>query len=306
MEKRLLGNAGVEITSVGFGAMTIGGRFGPVDDNESNRALHAAIDGGMNFIDTSNAYGEGRSEKIIGRFLAERTDRHDIKIFTKGGNLIKRGTGGYNRDFSPEYISVCLEESLKRLGTEAIGLYLLHNPKTENMKAEDSYALLEKMKDAGKLKTWGVSVNTPEECDLAIEQRRPSVLEMEYNVLNQEAARSFKRAKAAGVGVIARVPLKRGFLSGNIDETVEFSEDDMQRRILTPENIRKYQEKLRRLEDVAGQLQIPPAEAAIRFCVSNPNVTCVIPGVRTEAQAAQNAKCGTPLPSEAVSRLTAD
>lgn len=304
MEKRMLGNTGVEVTPVGFGAMTIGGRFGPVDDNESIRALHAAIDGGMNFIDTSNAYGEGRSENIIGRFLAERTDRHDIKIFTKGGNLMKRGAGGYDRNFSPEYIAVCLEDSLKRLGTEAIDLYLLHNPKTENMKAEDSYALLEKARNAGKLKTWGVSVNTPGECDLAVEQGRPSVLEMEYNILNQEAARSFERAKAAGVGVVARVPLKRGFLSGKIDETFEFSEDDMRRRILTPENMRKFQEKLRRLQDVAGQLGISPSEAAIRFCVSNPNVSCVIPGVRTEAQAAQNAGCGDPLPPEAVRRLT--
>ena len=98
MEKRPLGNTGLEVSVVGFGAMTIGGRFGPVDDAESNRALHAAIDGGMNFIDTSNAYGEGRSENLIGKFLKERPDRDDLILCTKGGNnFVALERGGWGR-----------------------------------------------------------------------------------------------------------------------------------------------------------------------------------------------------------------
>ncbi len=307
MEKRVLGNTGLEVTVIGFGAMTIGGRFGPVDDNESIHALHAAIDGGINFIDTSNAYGEGRSETVIGRFLKERSDRGDIVICTKGGNTFETlPGGGWGRDFTPGFIGKCLEESLQRLGREAVDLYLLHNPKLDDMKAEDCYALLEKYKDDGKLKAWGVSVNTPEECDYAVESKKPALMQMEYNILSQGAAGSFARAKEKGAGVICRVPLKRGFLSGGIDETAEFGEDDMRRRILTAENIRKFQDKLNRLRDVAGQLKISPAEAAIRFCVSNPNITTVIPGIRTEEQARQNAACGEPLPLEAVKRLEDD
>ncbi|MFC1491507.1 aldo/keto reductase [Nitrospinota bacterium] len=307
MEKRTLGNTGLEVTAVGFGAMVIGGRFGPVDDTESNRALHAAVDGGMNFIDTSNAYGEGRSENLIGKFLKERSDRDELILCTKGGNnFVALEGGSWGRDFTPGFIGKCLEESLGRLGVEAIGLYLLHNPTLDDMKAEDCYALLEKAKDGGKLKAWGVSINTVEECDYAIESGKPTLLQMEYNILQQEAADSFKRANAAGVGVICRVPLKRGFLSGKIDETVEFTEGDMRRRILTPENIRKFQDKLNRLRDVAGQLNITPAEAALRFCVSNPDVSTAIPGIRTAEQASQNARCGEPLPIEAIKRLEED
>lgn len=298
MEKRILGNTGLEVTVVGFGAMTIGGAFGPVDDGESNRALHAAIDGGMNFIDTSDAYGAGRSENVIGQFLKERSDRNDIIIFTKGGNNMQTG----KTDFTPEYIGGALEGSLQRLGVTP-DLYLLHNPKEDNMAAEDSYALLEKARDAGKIKNWGVSLNTVAECDLAVSQGKSSVMQMEYNILGQEPADSFARAKAAGVGVISRVPLKRGFLSGRIDEAFEFAEGDRRKNMFTPENIRKFQDKLNKLQDVAGQLNITPAAAALRFCVSNPNVSCVIPGIRTAEQSTQNAACGEALPIEAVKRL---
>jgi len=298
MERRILGSTGLEVTVVGFGAMTIGGAFGPVDDGESTRALHAAIDGGMNFIDTSDAYGGGRSENVIGKFLKERSDRDEIIIFTKGGNNMSTG----KTDFTPGYIASALEGSLQRLGVTP-DLYLLHNPKEDNMAAEDSYAFLEKAKDEGKIKNWGVSLNTVAECDLAVSQNKPSVMQMEYNILSQEPADSFARAKGAGVGVISRVPLKRGFLSGRIDETFEFAEGDRRKNMFSPENIRKLQGKLSKLQDVAGQLNITPAAAALRFCVSNPNVSCVIPGIRTAEQSIQNAACGESLPVEAVKRL---
>lgn len=299
MEKRTLGSTGLQVTVIGFGAMTIGGVFGPVDDAESNRALHQAIDCGMNFIDTSDAYGTGHSESVIGRFLQERKDRGGILILTKGGNNMATG----KTEFTPEYIGKCLEGSLKRLGVERIDLYQLHNPAVSNMQAEDSYALLEKAKADGEIRHWGVSLNTVEECDLAAAQKRPAVMQMEYNVINQEAAPSFARAKKAGLGVISRVPLKRGFLSGRIDEAFEFAEGDRRKRILSPDNIRKFQTQLRRVQEVAAQLGVKPAEAAIRFCVSNPDVSCVIPGIRTSEQSRQNAKSGEPLPPEAVKRL---
>jgi|TARA_B100000315_G_scaffold192863_1_gene183291 aryl-alcohol dehydrogenase-like predicted oxidoreductase len=146
-------------------------------------------------------------------------------------------------------------------------------------------------------------VNTAEECDYAIESKKPTLLQMEYNVLEQGAAESFARAREKEVGVICRVPIKRGFLSGRFDETAEFGEDDMRRRILTAENIRKFQEKLNRLRDVAGQLNLSPAEVAIRFCVSNPNISTIIPGIRTKEQARQNAASGDSLSIEAVKRL---
>lgn len=299
MEKRQLGDTGLEVSVIGFGGMTIGGAFGPVDDEESMRALHAAIDAGMNFIDTSNAYGEGRSETLIGQFLRERADRGDILVFTKGGNNMVTRV----RNFEPGYIAECLEGSLRRLGREPIDLYMLHNPSVDNMGAEDSYALLEQAKSDGKIRHWGVSVNTVPECEMAVSQGRAATLQMEYNVINQSAAGAFATARAAGVGVISRVPLNRGFLSGRFDASTEFAEDDTRRRSLTPENLRKHQGRLDAVKAAAAELGVSPAALAIRFCVTNADASCVIPGVRTPAQAEENAAAAEPLPAEIMQKL---
>lgn len=300
MEKRILGRTGLEISVIGFGTIAIGGFYGPVEDAESIRALHAAVDAGMNFIDTSDAYGlEHRSEIIIGKFLKERSDRDEILICTKGGNnMVTR-----KQDFSPDYIRGCVEGSLKRLGVEAFDLYLLHNPSVEDLKKEMSFDVLDKYKAQGKMKHWGVSVNTLPECDLAVSGGRAEAMQMEYNILEQEPAEVFARAKAAGVGVISRVPLKRGFLSGRFDETHTFAEKDLRSRILSPENMRKFRVRLDRLREVAEELGRPAAEVAIRFCVSNPNVSTVLPGIHTAAQAKEDAAAWEPLPLAALTKL---
>ena len=300
MEKRILGRTGLKVSVIGFGAIPIGGFFGPVNDAESIRALHAAVDAGMNFIDTSDAYGlECRSEILVGKFLRERSDRDNILLCTKGGNNMVTG----KRNFSPDYIRGCVEGSLKHLGVEAFDLYLLHNPSVDDLTKEMSFDLLDKYRADGKIKHWGVSVNTLPECELAISGGRPAAMQMEYNVLEQEPEEVFAKAKAAGIGVISRVPLKRGFLSGRFDETYKFVEGDRRSSILSPESMRKFQARLDRLQNVAADLGSSPAEVAIRFCVSNPNVSTVIPGIRTPEQAKANAASWKPLPPEALKKL---
>lgn len=299
MERRQLGNTGLEVTVVGFGAMTIGGAFGPVDDAESMAALHAAVDAGMNFIDTSNAYGEGRSETLIGKFLAERDDRDDILVFTKGGNNMVTRV----RDFTPDYITSCLEGSLRRLGRQPIDLYMLHNPSVDNMIAEDSYEVLERAREAGRIRHWGVSVNTVPECELAISQDRAASLQMEYNMLNRKAAAAFDAARAAGAGVISRVPLNRGFLSGRFDPSSTFGDDDTRKRSLTPEYLAAHQAEVDAIRATASDLGITPAALALRFCVSNPSVSCVIPGIRTATQARENAAASERLPADVLEAL---
>lgn len=299
MDTRQLGDTGLQVSTIGFGGMTIGGAFGPVDDAESLRALHAAIDAGMNFIDTSNAYGEGRSESLIGQFLKERADRAGILVFSKGGNNMVTRT----RNFEPGYIAECLEASLTRLGREPIDLYMLHNPSVDNMSAEDSYALLEQAKSDGKIRHWGVSINTVPECETAVSQGRAATLQMEYNIINQSAAGAFAAAKSAGVGVISRVPLNRGYLSARFDESTQFADDDTRKRSLTPENLRKLQGQLDAVKAAAAELGVSPAALAIRFCASNPNVSCVIPGVRSVEQAEQNAAAAEPLPPQTMQKL---
>jgi aryl-alcohol dehydrogenase-like predicted oxidoreductase len=299
METRTLGRTGLQVPVVGFGSMTIGGIFGPVDDAVSIQALHAAIDAGMRFIDTSDAYGAGHSERVIGRFLRERPDRDQIIICTKGGNNMVTGA----RNFTPEYIRGCVEGSLQRLGIEAIDLYLLHNPSVQNLKAGDSFELLEKYKAEGKIKHWGVSLNTLEECELAVADGRPAVLQMEYNLLDQEAEGVFAKAKAAGVGVISRVPLKRGLLSGRIDEQTQFVEGDRRRNILAPDKLPAMVARVKRIAEVVADYGRPLAEVAVRFCISNPNVSLTIPGIRTPEQAKANAAASEPLPADVLQKL---
>jgi aryl-alcohol dehydrogenase-like predicted oxidoreductase len=299
METRTLGRTGLQVPVVGFGSMTIGGIFGPVDDAVSIQALHAAIDAGMRFIDTSDAYGAGHSERVIGRFLRERPDRDQIIICTKGGNNMVTGA----RNFTPEYIRGCVEGSLQRLGIEAIDLYLLHNPSVQNLKAGDSFELLEKYKAEGKIKHWGVSLNTLEECELAVADGRPAVLQMEYNLLDQEAEGVFAKAKAAGVGVISRVPLKRGLLSGRIDEQTQFVEGDRRRNILAPDKLPAMVARVKRIAEVVADYGRPLAEVAVRFCVSNPDVSLTIPGIRTPEQAKANAAASEPLPADVLQKL---
>lgn len=301
MEKRDLGRTGLKVSVIGIGTLPMGGSFfGPVDDAESIRSLHTAVDAGMNFIDTSDAYGlEYHSEILVGKFLRERSDRDNILVCTKGGNNMVTG----KRNFSPEYIRDCVEGSFKRLGVEAFDLYLLHNPNMEDLRNEMSFDLLDQYKTEGKIKHWGVSVNTLPECELTLSNGRPEAMQMEYNVLEQGAEEVFAKVKAAGVGVISRVPLKRGFLSGRFDETHKFAEGDRRNVILSPENMRKFQVRLDRLREVAAELGCSPAEVAIRFCVSNPNVSTVIPGIRTPKQAKEDAAAWKVLPPEAIEKL---
>jgi aryl-alcohol dehydrogenase-like predicted oxidoreductase len=267
MEKRQLGRTGLDVSVVGFGSMTIGGIFGPVDDAVSRKALHAAVDAGMNFIDTSDAYGAGHSEQVIGTFLKERPDRDQIIVCTKGGNNMVTGA----RNFTPDYIRGCVEGSLRRLGVDAIDVYLLHNPSVANLQAEDSFDVLEAYQAQGKIKHWGVSVNTLAECDLTVTAGRAAVMQMEYNILEQDPEAVFARAHAAGVGVIARVPLKRGLLSGRFDEHWTFDESDRRRQMFSPEKLPALVAKVRQIE-AAADFGRPLAEVAVRFCVSNPHV----------------------------------
>ena len=299
MEKRTLGRTGLNVAVVGFGAMPIGGIYGPVDDAVSTKALHAAIDAGMNFIDTSDAYGAGHSERVVGAFLKERTDRDQIIVCTKGGNNMVTGV----RNFTPDYIRGCVEGSLQRLGVDVIDLYLLHNPSLENMQGRDSFDVLETCRAQGKIKHWGVSVNTLPECEYVITSGAPAVMQMEYNLLDQSAADVFARAHAAGIGVISRVPLVRGLLSGRIDEHATFVEGDRRRQFFAPHRLSGMLPKLRQVQDIVAASGLSLVEAAMRFCVSNAHAAVTIPGIRTPEQARGNAAACEPLPAAVLAKL---
>ena len=184
MEYRTLGRTGLRVSEIGFGAMTIGGEvFGPTDDQESLRALHRALDLGLNFIDTADAYGRGASERLIAPVLKER--RHDVVLATKGGNEFTVRQG--QRNFDPDYITSALEQSLGRLQIDTIDLYQLHNPPPEVMLRGEIFERLDLFKREGKIRFYGVSLERTEDGVTAIETGR---LAMEVVRLRKEHRKS--------------------------------------------------------------------------------------------------------------------
>jgi len=173
MQYRTLGRTGLRVSEVGFGAMTIGGEvFGATDDQESLRALHRAIDLGINFIDTADAYGRGHSEELLAQVL--KTRRNEVILATTGGNqfTVRQGL----RNFDPDYITSALEQSLKRLQIETIDLYQLHNPSPEVMRRGDIFARLDRFKREGKIRFYGVSLEKTADGIVAIETGKPDTL----------------------------------------------------------------------------------------------------------------------------------
>ncbi len=302
MQYRTLGRTGLRVSDIGFGAMTIGGEvFGATDDQESLRALHRALDLGMNFIDTADAYGRGHSEELIAQVL--KTRRKEVVLATKGGNqfTVRQGL----RNFDPDYITSALEQSLKRLQIETIDLYQLHNPSQEVMRRGDIFARLDRFKQEGKIRFYGVSLEKTDDGLVAIETGKPDTLQVVYNILHQDPeAQLFLLAQRDNVGIIARVPLERGVLSGRFRSTAEFAQKDWRRGVFSEEGLAQTHAAVEKLGFLVKGEVPNLAQAALRFVLSNPVVSTVIPGIRTVQQAETNiAVSGKTLPTSDITRL---
>ena len=288
MEYRTLGRTGLRVSVIGLGTMVHAGHFGPMKDEESLSAIEAALDLGVNFIDTSDAYGAGYSETLLGKALKGKRDK--VILATKGGNVMVGPNRG-KTDFSADYIGRVMEESLKRLQTDHIDLYQLHNPSVEVIRNGDVWELLERRKKEGKIRHYGVSINKIEEAAAAIEGGRCETVQIEYNLLVQGPADTvFPFAKEANVGIIARAPLRRSLLAGKLTaaDQERFQGEDVRARSFAGDVFAKELKKveaLRFLEKPGKSL----AQAAIAFCVADPAVGVVIPGARDAKQLRENA-----------------
>lgn len=302
MEYRTLGRTGLRVSDVGFGAMTIGGEvFGATDDNESLKALHHALDVGMNFIDTADAYGRGHSEELIAQVL--KTRRNEVVLATKGGNqyMVRQGL----RNFDPDYISGALERSLQRLQVDTIDLYQLHNPSAEVMRRGEIFELMDRCKREGKIRYYGVSLETVADGLVALQTGKPDTLQVVYNILHQDPeAELLPLAQQHGVAIIARVPLERGVLSGRFTNSNDFARDDFRARMFSEKTLPQLNSALEKLRFVVKGDVLNLAQAALRFVLSHPAVSSVVPGIRTpvqvDANAAASGKC---LPAEDLARL---
>jgi aryl-alcohol dehydrogenase-like predicted oxidoreductase len=283
--------------------MVHAGHFGPMKDEESLGAIDAALELGVNFIDTSDAYGAGYSETLLGKALKGRRDK--VILASKGGNVMVGPDRG-KRNFAVDYIDRVMEESLKRLQTDYIDLYQLHNPDVEIIRNGAVWELLERRKKEGKIRHYGVSINNTEEGVAAIEGGRSATIQIEYNLLDQTPAEKvFPLAQRADVGVIVRVPLRRGLLTGKLTpaDQQRFHGEDVRARNFAGDIFKQQLEKVERLrflEKPGRRL----TQAAIAFCLAHSAVGVVIPGGRNAQQVRENtAAAGARLSQEEFSRI---
>ena len=212
MHTRAVGRTGWKVSEVSFGAWAIGGAWGNVSDDESLAALHQAIDSGVNFIDTADVFGNGRSERLIARLRQERQE--EIIVATKAGRRLPRQTvEGYSR----QNLTAWIEDSLRNLSTGCLDLLQLHCPPTEVYYRPEVFGMLDDFVKAGKLRYYGVSVEKVEEALKAVEFPNVQTVQIIFNCLRQRPADLFfARAKEKQVGILARVPLASGLLTGKL------------------------------------------------------------------------------------------
>ena len=313
MKYRELGRTGWKVSEISFGAWAIGGTWGNVDDKESLAALHRALDGGVNFFDTADVYGDGHSERLLARLRKERKEK--FYIATKAGRRLDPHTAdGYNR----QNLTAFIERSLKNLEIDAIDLLQLHCPPMEVLYRPEVFGILDDLMKAGKLRHYGVSVEKVEEALKAIEFPGVQTIQLIFNIFRQRPAELFfPEAQRRRVGILARVPLASGMLSGKLTRSSTFAKDDHR-------NFNRHGEAFDRGETFSGvdfetglrmveQLRplVPqgatPAQLALRWILEFPAVTCAIPGAKRPAQVAENIAASDlpPLSADAMKKIRA-
>lgn len=288
MRSRPLGRTGLQVSEVGFGAWAIGGNdhgnsYGPTDDRESIAAARRAVELGVNFFDTADVYGWGHSEDLLGEALQDHRD--EVYLATKvGGDFYH---GGVRMNFDPGYVAFALDRSLKRLRTDCVDLYQLHNPPAEMMADPATYVVLEALKSENKIAHYGVSVHEPTEALLCLESGKPEVLQVPFSLFRQDWINEFlAEARRSGVGVIAREPLGNGFLTGKIHPDAKFPQGDI-RHHWPPAMISARATAASHLSFLARPDRTL-AQAALQFVLGFPEISVTIPGAKTVAQVEEN------------------
>jgi aryl-alcohol dehydrogenase-like predicted oxidoreductase len=291
---RPLGSTGIEVSEIGYGAWGIGGAmWGGADDDESIQALQRAIDLGLNFIDTALAYGRGRSERLVGQVARERAETIYVATKVPPKNLIWPAPAGIPVEdaFPGDHIRACAERSLSNLGTERIDLLQLHVWSDDWVDQGDWRETVEALRAEGKIGFFGISVNDhePHNALRIVESGAVDTVQVIYNVFDQSPEDElFPACREHGVGVIARVPLDEGGLTGRIGPDTEFADDDFRADYFGGERKRELAE---RVEGITADLGISDdelAEVALRFVLSEPTVSTVIPGMRSSRNVERN------------------
>jgi len=311
MNYRELGRTGWNVSDISFGAWAIGGAWGTVDDTESLAALHAAIDCGVNFIDTADVYGMGRSEQLIARLKRERSE--EIVVATKAGRRLSPHTAdGYNA----ENLTGFIEDSLRNLATDCLDLVQLHCPPGDVYYRPEVFGALDRLVEAGKLRYYGVSVERVEEALKAIASPNVQSVQIIFNCFRQRPAELFfAEAKRRRVGILARVPLASGMLSGKLKRDSQFAADDHRQFNRHGEAFDvgetfsgvDYETGLAAVEEIRRLVPegASMAQFALRWILMHDAVTCAIPGGKRPSQVRDNCAASglAPLTEEAMAAV---
>ncbi|MBH2846249.1 aldo/keto reductase [Serratia marcescens] len=297
MKYRLFGPSHLKVSEIGFGAWAIGGTWGEVSLEDAKTALNAALDTGVTFIDTADGYGDGRSEKIIAEVLKERGGERPFVATKIGRRLSPHVASGYTK----ENLNAFVERSLTNLQTDALDLVQLHCPPTEIYYSPEVFEIMDDMVTAGKIRSYGVSVEKVEEGLKAIEYPNVASVQLIYNIFRQRPAELFFReAKKRDVAVIARVPLASGMLTGKMSKDSVFDKEDHRTFNRNGEAFDKgetfsgvpFDVALDVVEDIRKYVPagVSMAMFALRWILMNDAVSVVIPGAKNKSQAESNAR----------------
>jgi aryl-alcohol dehydrogenase-like predicted oxidoreductase len=294
MQYRELGRTGWKVSAISFGAWAIGGTWGKVQDSESLAALHRAVDLGVNFFDTADVYGDGRSERLIGQLRKQRSET--IYIATKAGRRLNPHVAeGYNR----KNLTAFVERSLKNLDTDALDLLQLHCPPTSVFYMPEVFGVLDDLVTAGKLRHYGVSVEKVEEALKAIEYPNVKTVQIIFNMFRHRPSELFfEQAQKRNVGILARVPLASGMLTGKFKPDSTFSPNDHRAFNRDGEAFDRgetfsgvdYDVALQAVEELKAICPegMSLVQFALRWILMFDAVTCAIPGAKRPSQAEEN------------------
>jgi aryl-alcohol dehydrogenase-like predicted oxidoreductase len=304
MNYRQLGRTGIQVSEIGFGAWGIGGAmrgsisYGPTDDQESRAALNRAFEKGITFYDTADLYGYGHSERLIGETFQSKRDQ--VVIASKVGRLNQDGA----QDFSPVHVRRSLDESLKRLETDYLDLYQLHDPPIKLLEdAPEICETLRSLKEAGAIRAWGISLKEPADGVAAITKFRCDAVQVNFNMIDQRiiAVGLLQCCREEGVGLVSRTPLCFGFLTGVYSAATQFdSQDHRSRWSLQQKGL--WANANRAFASLSRHPGESLAQQALRYCLSYSEVSTVIPGMLRPQEVDENAEASRFGPFESCER----
>ncbi len=295
MNFRKFGNTDLTVSEIGFGAWAIGGGamigttaigWGDADDTVSVKAIHAALDTGISFFDTADIYGLGHSEKLIGKEIG---NSKEAVIATKVGNVSRNEL--FTVDYSKEYILSACEASLKRLNRDVIDYYQLHTARLTHLQNGKCIEAMQQLQQQGKIRYWGLSLNTFEpdaDAEFLMKNNFGNGFQLVLNIINQKALPLLKTAAEKGYGIIARMPLQFGLLTGKFDTHVHFSDNDHRKNRLTKEVIDATLTATEPVWKLCSKYNCTKTQLALSYILSYKEVSTIIPGIRTPEQVKLN------------------